>query len=63
MFATVNRTTRIAGLSFAVLMAVIANGAMLIQFDGVATDALVAHSLQTGRVAVLGTVTIVGHRS
>ena len=63
MFATTTHNTRIASFAFAVLMAVAVNGAMLITFNGASTDAFVAQSLQSGHVAVLDKVTIVGHRS
>ncbi len=63
MFASVNRNARIAGFGFAVLMAVVVNGTMLMKFDGVATNAMQAHAAQAMHVAVLDKVVIVGHRS
>jgi hypothetical protein len=63
MFTASNSTTRFASFTFAVLMAVAINGSMLMKFDSVATAATVAQSAQASNVAVLETVTIVGHRS
>ena len=63
MFTTSNRTSRLAGITFAVLMAVVVNGGMLMKFDSVATAASLAQSSQAHNVAVLETVTIVGRRS
>ena len=57
-----NRTSRLAGFIFASVMAVGINGGMLMTFNGVATDAYLAHSTQSNNVAVLATVTVVGHR-
>lgn len=62
MFATSHRTSRLAGLTFALLMAVVVNGSMLMKFDSVATAASLAQSAQAQNVAVLETVTIVGRR-
>ncbi len=62
MFTASNRTTRLASFSFAVLMAVIVNGSMLMKFDSVAQEAAVAQGSQVRNVAVLETVTIIGHR-
>ncbi len=62
MYTTAKCATRFAGLTFAVLTAVAVNGAMLLKFDGVATGAHAAQNMQTHHVAVLDTVTIVGHR-
>jgi len=62
MFAASNRTSRLAGFTFAVFMAVVVNGSMLMKFDSVATDAYLAQSTQARSVAVLETVTVVGHR-
>ncbi len=56
------RTSRLAGLAFAVLMTVAVNGGMLVAFDLVATDATLAHTAQASHVAVLDTVTVVGRR-
>ena len=56
------RTSRLAGLAFAVLMTVAVNGGMLMKFDNVAAAATLAQSIQAPRVAVLETVTIVGQR-
>ena len=62
MFTASNRTTRLASFTFAVLMAVVVNGSMLMKFDSVATDATLAQASATRNVAVLETVTIVGRR-
>jgi hypothetical protein len=62
MFTSSNRTTRLASFTFAVLMAVVVNGSMLMNFDSVATEAALAQATQAGNVAVLETVTIVGRR-
>ena len=62
MFTTSNRTSRLAGFIFAAVMAVAINGSMLMTFNSVATDAYLAHSMQSNHVAVLATVTVVGHR-
>lgn len=62
MFTATNRTIRFAGITFAVFMAVVVNGSMLMHFDSVATDAALAQSAQTNKVAVLETVTVVGRR-
>lgn len=61
MFSASNNTTRFASFAFAVLMALAINGSMLLTFDSVATSASVAQSAKAN-VAVLETVTIVGHR-
>lgn len=62
MFTASNRTTRLVSLSFAVLMAVVVNGSMLMKFDSVAQEATMVQSTQVRHVAVLDTVNIVGHR-
>lgn len=62
MFTASNRTSRLAGFTFAVLMVVAVNGSMLMKFDSVATNASLAQSAQARHVAVLETVTIVAHR-
>ncbi|MBC7617575.1 MAG: hypothetical protein H7293_01040 [Candidatus Saccharibacteria bacterium] len=62
MFTASNNTTRLAAFSFAVLMAVVVNGGMLLKFDSVAQEMAAANSTQPSNVAVLETVTIVGHR-
>ena len=62
MFTSSNRTTRLASFTFAVLMAVVVNGSMLMTFDSVATEATLAQASQPRNVAVLETVTIVGRR-
>ena len=62
MFTSLNRTTRLASFSFAVLMAVAVNGSMMMKFNSVATEASLAQANATRNVAVLETVTIVGHR-
>lgn len=63
MFAASNTATRFASFAFAFVMAVAVNGSMLMKFDSVATSATVAQTSQARNVAVLETVTIVGHRS
>ncbi len=60
---SVDHNTRIAGFGFAVLMAVVVNGAMLMKFNGPASDAALAQGAQTTHVAVLDKVVVVGHRS
>lgn len=62
MFTATNRTTRFAGITFAVFMAVVVNGSMLMKFDSVATAAALAQSAQPANVAVLQTVTVIGRR-
>ena len=62
MFTASNRTSRLAGFIFAAVMAVAVNGSMLMTFNGVAADAYLAQSTPSNDVAVLATVTIVGHR-
>jgi hypothetical protein len=62
MFTASNRTSRLVSFSFAVLMAVVVNGSLLMNFDSVAQNAVVAQSSQVRDVAVLDTVTIVGRR-
>ena len=62
MYTSLNRTTRLASFTFAVLMAVAVNGSMLMKFDRIATDATLAQAAAARNVAVLETVTIVGHR-
>ncbi len=62
MFTASNSTTRFAGFTFAVLMALAINGSMLLTFESVATPASLAQSANAGHVAVLDTVTIVGQR-
>ncbi len=62
MFTSSNRTSRLAGFVFAVVMTVAVNSSMLMTFDGVATDAYLAQGTQTRNVAVLETVIIVGQR-
>lgn len=62
MFAASNRTARFTSFTFAVLMAVAVNGSMLMKFDSVAADASFAQTSQARNVAVLDTVTIIGHR-
>ena len=63
MFTTSKNTIRLAGFSFAVLMAVAVNGGMLLKFDSVAKEMAAVNSAQTHHVAVLETVTIVGRRA
>lgn len=62
MTAATYRTSRMIGFTFAVLMATIINGSVLVGFDHVATKAAAAQSAENRNVAVLDTVTIVGHR-
>lgn len=62
MFTASNRTARFFSFSFAVVMAVVVNGSVLINFDKVATQSVLAQNSQTLNVAVLDTVTIVGRR-
>jgi hypothetical protein len=62
MFTASNNTTRLAAFSFAVLMTVVVNGGMLLKFDSVAQEIVSANTAQPSNVAVLETVTIVGHR-
>ena len=62
MFTASNRTARLLSFGFAVVMAVVVNGSMLMNFDNVATEAVVAQTAQARSVAVLETVTIVGRR-
>jgi hypothetical protein len=62
MFTASNRTSRLAGITFAVFMAVAVNGSMLMKFDSVATAASQAQSAPAHQVAVLDAVTIVGRR-
>ena len=61
MFTASNNTTRLAAFSFAVLMAVVVNGGMLMKFDSVAQE-VAADNTQPSNVAVLETVTVVGRR-
>lgn len=62
MFTTATRSSRLASFTFAVVMAVAVNGSLLMTFDSVATTACRSQSSEAGNVAVLETVTIVGHR-
>ena len=57
------RTTRFAGLLVAVLMSVAINGAMLLKFDAVAHEGVIANSGQTPTVVTLDAVSIVAQRS
>jgi hypothetical protein len=59
---TASKRTHLASFSFAVVMAVLVNGSMLVKFDSVAREAALAQSAQSVNVAVLETVTIVGRR-
>ena len=61
MFTASNNTTRLAAFSFAMLMAVVVNGGMLMKFDSVAQE-VAADNTQPSNVAVLETVTVVGRR-
>ena len=62
MFTASNRTSRLASFTFAVFMVVAINGSILMKFDSVATSASLAQNAQPSNLAVLETVTIVGHR-
>jgi len=57
------RTTRIAGFLVAVLMTVAINGAMLLKFDAVAQEGVLAHSGQTPTVVTLEALSIAAQRS
>ena len=61
MFTPSNNTTRLAAFSFAVLMAVVVNGGVVLKFDSV-THEVAAAATKPSNVAVLETVTIVGRR-
>ncbi len=66
MNAIANRTTgtsntnRIAAFTLAIVMATLVNGSMLWQFNAMATDGAMDAS---SHVAVLETVTVIGHRA
>lgn len=62
MFTATSRTTHFASFTFSLLIAIAINGSLLMKFDSVATNAYLARSAQSDNVAVLETVTIVGHR-
>ena len=62
MFTASNRTSRLASFTFAVFMVVAINGSILMKFDSAATSASLAQNVQPSNLAVLETVTIVGHR-
>ena len=47
----------------AVLMSVAINGTMLLKFDAVAQEGVIANSGKTPTVVTLGTVNVVAHRS
>jgi hypothetical protein len=55
--------TRISGLLIAVLMTVAINGTMLLKFDAVAQEGVIANSGKTPTVVTLGTVNVGAHRS
>jgi hypothetical protein len=55
--------TRISGLLIAVLMTVAINGTMLLKFDAVAQEGVLANSGKTPTVVTLGTVNVGAHRS
>lgn len=63
MFTESNNTTRLAAFSFAMLMAVVVNGGVLMTFDSAAQDVATANRSQPSNVAVLETVTIVARRT
>ena len=55
-----NKTNRFAAFMFAITMATLVNGSMLWQFNAMATDG----AMDTpSHVAVLETVTVIGHRA
>ena len=58
-----NRTTRLVGLLVAMVMSVAINGTMLLKFDAVAQEGVIANSGKTPTVVTLGTVNVVAHRS
>ena len=62
MFTASNNTTRLAAFSFAVLMAVVVNGGVLLKFDSVAQEVAGANAKPLSNMAVLETVTLVGRR-
>ena len=55
--------TRISGLLIAVLMTVAINGTMLLKFDAVAQEGVIANSGKTPTVVTLDAVSIVAQRS
>ena len=55
--------TRISGLLIAVLITVAINGTMLLKFDAVAQEGMIANSGKTPTVVTLGTVNVGAHRS
>ena len=55
--------TRISGLLIAVLMTVAINGTMLLKFDAVAQEGVIANSGKTPTVVTLDAVNIVAQRS
>jgi len=58
-----NRTTRLVGFLVAVLMTVVVNGAMLLKFDAIAHEGVIANSGQPPTVVTLDAVSIVARRS
>ena len=62
MFTATNRTSRLAGLTFAVFMTVAVNGSMLMKFDSLAVPQALAQSAPSQTVIALESVTIVGQR-
>lgn len=60
---TTNRTTRMAGFMFALLMTLTLNAGLLWQFDSVAREATLAAAGQNPSVVTLEQVSIVAPRS
>lgn len=58
-----NHTTRLVGLLVAMLMSVGINGTMLLKFDAVAQEGVIANSGKTPTVVTLDAVSIVAQRS
>ena len=55
-----NNTNRFTAFMLALMMAALVNGSMLWQFNAMATDGAMD---ATSHVAVLETVTVIGHRA
>ena len=60
---TTNRTTRLAGFMFAVLMTLAINAGLLWQFDSVAQEATLAATGQIPSVVTLEQVNVLARRS
>ena len=58
-----NRTTRLVGLLVAMLMSVAINSTMLLKFDAVAQEGVIANSGMIPTVVTLDAVSIVAQRS